>query len=110
MDFKSILNNDLDIFINLNEFGENILIDGKSIKGVISSTVSEENKFKLGNTSFGYGEAIYINQKEVIFKTLEAPYSYKQGDKLELNGCLYEVILVEEDLGMTTLIIGEQGN
>lgn len=110
MNFKSILNKDLDIFINTNEFAEKILLDGIEINGVISSTISEENKFKIGNQSYGYGQAIYINQQEVIFKTADAPHKYKQGDRIELNGCLYEALLIEEDLGMTSLIVGEQGN
>lgn len=111
MDFKSILNKDLDIFINTNEFAEKILIDGIEIDGVVSSTISEENKFKLGNQgSYGYGEALYINQQEVIFKTEAIVHKFKQGDRIDFNGELYEIILAEEALGMTSLIIGEQAN
>lgn len=111
MDFKSILNKDLNTFINTKEFAERVLLDGVEIDGVVSSTISEENKFKLGNQgSYGYGQAIYINQQEIIFKTSDVSHKYKQGDRVEFNTALYEVLLVEEDLGMTSLIIGEQGN
>lgn len=111
MDFKSILNNDLDIFINTNEFAEKILIDGIEINAVVSSTISEENKFKLGNQgSYGYGQALYINQQEVIFKTESIEHKFKQGDRIDFNGELYEIVLAEEALGITSLIIGEQAN
>lgn len=111
MNFKDIINDDLDIFINLDEFAQEIQIDGFKINGVISSIVSEKNKLKLGSQGgYGYGEAIYVNEKEISFKTLDCISTYKQGDRIEVNHALYEVVLSEESDGMTTLVIGEQGN
>lgn len=111
MTFKSKLQEDLDVFINENEFAEVITIDSHQIMGLISSVISEENKIKLGgNGGYGYGEGTYINEKEVSFKTDDMPNHYKNGDQVIINGIFYKVITVEEDIGMTTLIIGEQGN
>lgn len=111
MSFKNIIERDLDIFINSEEFAEKILLDGKEIYGIISSSISDENKIKLGNQSnYGYGDAIYINEKEILYRTEDLEYRYKKGDQIEFNGGLYSVTLVEEDVGMTTLIIGEQAS
>lgn len=111
MNFKDILKEDLDIFINPDELAEKIIIDGIEINGVALSAISDKNKLRLGNQgTYGYGEALYINQKEITFKTKDIPHRYKQGDRIEFNGELYEAILVKEELGMTSLIIGEQAN
>lgn len=111
MNFKDILNSDLDIFINLDEFATKIQVDGIEINGIISSVVSQKNKLKLGGQGgYGYGEATYINEKEISFKTSDCISVYKQGDRIEVNHALYEVVLSEQNDGMTTLVIGEQGN
>lgn len=111
MNFKDILEKDLDIFLNTEEFAEEINLDSVQLKAIVSSVISEENKFKLGiQGAYGYGQAIYINQKEITFKSSDINFNYKKGDQVDFNGFLYEVISVEEDLKMTTLTIGEQGN
>lgn len=111
MVFKDVLENDLNIFLNTEEFADEILLDGIKLKATVSSIKSEENKSKLGIQGvYGYGQAIYINQKEIMFRSSDTSFNYKKGDQIDFNGFLYEVISVEEELSVTILTVGEQGN
>lgn len=93
MDFKSIINNDIDVFMNLSEFGEVHTVNGKEITVIISSNLNQDKSSKKQN-QFYYGisqDSLVLTAKE---QDLEIP---REGDRIELDGVYYSVVKVAKN-------------
>lgn len=100
MNFKEIIANDLEIFLNPDEFGEIHELEGQPTLIVI-----DENSFnqfsgtmEMENTMQGiFQSTLTIYVKADDFKKPDV------GDRIKLDGNYYEVAGVSESLGLLTI-------
>lgn len=105
MDFKSLINSDIDVFLNLSEFGEVHILDGAQIIGIVSSNENTEKSSRKQNEQF-YG----ISQSEVMLTTrVEFINVYKENDVVILDNLRYAVtkISTNDGVGELTLVRNE---
>ena len=101
MDFKKIINNDIETFMNLSEFGEVHTVDGKEITVIISSNLNQDKNSKKQN-QFYYG----ISQNSLVLTVKESDISdYKEADKINLDGDYYNVSKVAKNNGIVDINI-----
>lgn len=101
MDFKKIINNDIETFMNLSEFGEVHTVDGEEITVIISSNLNQDKNSKKQN-QFYYG----ISQNSLVLTVKESDISdYKEADKINLDGYYYNVSKVAKNNGIVDINI-----
>lgn len=101
MDFKKIINNDIETFMNLSEFGEVHTVDGEEITVIISSNLNQDKNSKKQN-QFYYG----ISQNSLVLTVKESDISdYKEADKINLDGDYYNVSKVAKNNGIVDINI-----
>lgn len=101
MSFKDLIKEDLTIFINPDEFGEDHIIDGKVVNVVIDN---ETLKSRNTNEYDGFIKAdiLYFAKKEDVLKE-PIPENIQLFD-----GILYKILDVNIDSGVYEVIL--QGN
>lgn len=91
MKFKDILKKDVNLFLNINEFGEKINIGNTEFLGVL---VKENKKFSETEIySEGDNVTIYLEAREELKK-------YNPGKSIEINKELYLIDNCYEESGM----------
>lgn len=97
MDFKTMVASDLqEVFLNLDEFGEEHEIDGNIVVCVIDSDGLRE---KQGGTSKALSEA----DKMIYARIEDLPFQKGYGDTLMVDGVPYIVNTWDEDMGIATI-------
>lgn len=100
-EFKKILQSDSEIFLNVEEFGEVINLDGLEFKAQLSIKTAEHSGGSTKNYAGLYGDIV-----ELHFKTqeyLEVRRLPNQGEQVTLNGKKYYVRSSIDYLGIAKL-------
>lgn len=103
-EFKENLKNDLDIFINYDEFAEECELQGKKIFAVLDDDTMQKATFdKSSDVYDGVYDAVYTKKYTLYIKTKDLDEKIVEGMDVELNSNSYNVKNVEEDMGITIL-------
>lgn len=103
-EFKENLKNDLDIFINYDEFAEEYELQGKKIFAVLDDDTMQKASFDKSSDIYdGVYNAVYTKKYTLYVKTKDLKEKIVEGMNIELNLDLYNVKNVEEDMGITIL-------
>lgn len=94
--FKQFLCDDLDTFINFDEFANEHDIDGKQIKCIIDEDINKERNI---NSQTRHFEGVYNNQCSVFIKSkdIEKP---SIAQTMHIDGFMYLVSNVSESDGL----------
>jgi len=95
MNFKEMLDGDLDILFDPTEVGEKIIFKGKEIIAIKSSE-SFRTKYKGKAEEMG----IYSGGISISIKKIDFPLNLAPNDRVEVDDVSYEIIDIE-DLGNT---------
>lgn len=103
-EFKENLKNDLDIFINYDEFAEEYEIQGKKIFAVLDDDTMQKASFDKSSDIYdGVYNAVYTKKYTLYVKTKDLKEKIIEGMDIELASDTYNVKNVEEDMGITIL-------
>lgn len=103
-EFKENLKNDLDIFINYDEFAEEYELQGKKIFAVLDDNTMQKASFDKSSDIYdGVYNAVYTKKYTLYVKTKDLKEKIIEGMDIELASDTYNVKNVEEDMGITIL-------
>lgn len=103
-EFKENLKNDLDIFINYDEFAEEYELQGKKIFAVLDDDTMQKASFDKSSDIYdGVYNAVYTKKYTLYVKTKDLKEKIVEGMDIELDLYIYNVKNVEEDMGITIL-------
>ena len=103
-EFKENLKNDLDIFINYDEFAEEYKLQGKKIFAVLDDDTMQKVSFDKSSDIYdGVYNAVYTKKYTLYVKTKDLKEKIVEGMDIELASDTYNVKNVEEDMGITIL-------
>lgn len=103
-EFKENLKNDLDIFINYDEFAEEYELQGKKIFAVLDDDTMQKASFDKSSDIYdGVYNAVYTKKYTLYVKTKDLKEKIIEGMDIELASDTYNVKNVEEDMGITIL-------
>lgn len=98
MTFKTDLTNDLDIFLNSNEFAIDITYNSTTIQGVFDAEFSSAVEGEMG---------IESTVPQVLVKTSDVS-SAVHGETMTINSVVYNIIGIHPDgTGMTLILLSE---
>lgn len=98
MNFKEMIESDLDIFINLGEFAENINISGKSYPAIITNQ-PESSKQAYEGMLIGTDVVISLKYDEELYK------KYRAGRTISINNIIYIIHNIELRDGLLTFYL-----
>lgn len=99
--FKSMLLEDVDIFLNFEEMGENIDIEGNSYVGVVEHIDKDFSEEAIGDIYYSVDLIIYLKTNEFSLKR-RVP-----GKRLRVNNTTYLVNDWYTEEGITTIRLKE---
>lgn len=103
-EFKENLKNDLDIFINYDEFAEEYKLQGKKIFAILDDDTMQKASFDKSSDIYdGVYNAVYTKKYTLYVKTKDLKEKIVEGMDIELASDTYNVKNVEEDMGITIL-------
>ncbi len=104
MMFKDDIKTDLDIFVDVTEFGELIDINGVICKAQLMSHTAQKSARLTETFDKLHGDfsELYFITGPYVKKKKKVP---KQGDWLWVNGRRYDVVYVENELGITHITL-----
>ncbi|WP_160688329.1 hypothetical protein [Clostridium sp. C2-6-12] len=103
MDFKELLKDDLNVFINPDEFGEPHVIDGKVVNIIVDEeTLKDRNKKEYDGIV--QADVLYFAKEEELMKA-PRPKSIQLFD-----GVLYEIFDAKLDDGVYEVILQANTN
>lgn len=103
-EFKENLKNDLDIFINYDEFAEEYELQGKKIFAVLDDDTMQKASFDKSSDIYdGVYNAVYTKKYMLYVKTKDLKEKIVEGMDIELDSDTYNVKNVEQDMGITIL-------
>ncbi|MBR4153383.1 MAG: hypothetical protein IKT98_10550 [Selenomonadaceae bacterium] len=102
--FKDDLQTDIDIFINQEEFGEELTIDGLNLRGVLSSSTAVKSTRKTENFlgTFGDFTTVYFKAADYLATRKRLP---NFGEYVLVNGKRYVVEYSQNLCGIAKLIL-----
>jgi len=92
MGFKDQVNADLDVFLNLDEFGELHTVDGMQLSVVVDNDKLKERQAKA---QYGYEGDLLFYVAKAFYGDLPAV-----GQIVRFDGEIYRVSDAQEDMGM----------
>ncbi|WP_028856957.1 head-tail joining protein [Psychrilyobacter atlanticus] len=95
MNFKDLMDEDLDLFFDPEEIGEKVIFEGNEIV-VVKSSETFRTKYKGKAEQMG----IYTNGICVSIRKTDFPSNLAPNDRVEMDDVSYEIIDIE-DLGNT---------
>lgn len=99
--FKEMLNNDMSVFINVDEFGETKLIDGEEMSIVVDEDELQRRKLSASNPTDGiYSASLLFYVEKHYFTKRPVPES-----TMRINKAIYRVVEVQEDDVMYTIVL-----
>lgn len=98
--FKQQIAEDLNVFVNLEEFGELVNIEGAEIVAIIDDDKLAERK---GGSELALGESSIL----LIAKTEDLPKRKGNGSALNINGREYTIDDWQESLGISTIALSQ---
>lgn len=103
-EFKENLKNDLDIFINYDEFAEEYKLQGEKIFAVLDDDTIQKASFDKSSDIYdGVYNAVYTKKYTLYVKTKDLKEKIVEGMDIELDSDTYNVKNVEQDMGITIL-------
>lgn len=103
-EFKENMKNDLDIFINYDEFAEEYKLQGEKIFAVLDDDTIQKASFDKSSDIYdGVYNAVYTKKYTLYVKTKDLKEKIVEGMDIELDSDTYNVKNVEQDMGITIL-------
>lgn len=99
--FKSMLQEDIDIFLNIDEMGENINIEEKQYIGVIEHINKDFSEEAIDNVYYSVDLILYLKTSEFTLPRRNP------GKRLKVNNTTYFVNDWFEEEGMTIIRLKE---
>ena len=101
--FKESLTQDLDIFLNMDEFAEEHELNGVPTLCVVQSPTDRE--IFLQNRDYAGYDGIYGKQTIVHVKKSDLPELPPEQQVFYLDGEIYKVAQVIDDMGMVSIVL-----
>jgi hypothetical protein len=96
--FKDDLTNDLEIFLNSDEFAVDVTYLGNTIQGIFDDEFSSAVQGEMGVES---------TVPQVLLRTSDVP-NVAHGETMTINSVVYQVIGIQPDgTGMTLILLSE---
>ncbi|MEC1744124.1 hypothetical protein [Schinkia azotoformans] len=102
MNFKEQIKNDVDVFLNFNEFAEPRIIDGREINVIIDEDVL---KTKSRNKSEQY-DGVYLEEILIYVKAVDFDECPVYGQRMKVDRKFYYVNNCTESAGMLEITLG----
>lgn len=99
--FKSMLREDIDIFLSIDEMGENINIEGEQYIGVIEHIDKDFSEEAIDDIYYSVDLILYLKTAEFLLTRR------KPGKRLKVNNTVYLVNDWFEEEGMTIIRLKE---
>ncbi|MEH7122107.1 hypothetical protein V7127_02560 [Bacillus sp. JJ1773] len=99
MNFKDQLKKDLSVFINPNEFAEEVDIDGTKVSVIIDNDKLKEHQLKMG------GEGLVENGLLFHVKKGDMPFIPRPEQRMNFKESLCYIVDVQEDEGVYTITL-----
>lgn len=101
MNFREAFTDDLEGFLDIEEFAQIHLIEGSEVKAIVKnvSNSKKEGGYK-GRNYYGISQS----SKLLIVKEEEL-FDYKNGDRIDLDGVYYDVSKVDKVMGMSKILL-----
>lgn len=96
--FKELLAKDLDVFLNLDEFGEEHTVEGRQITAVVDEAILVDAR-KAEELGLAQGDIVLFG------KCAELPDQRPTGESLNVDGREYIVAAWREDYGMARVYL-----
>lgn len=100
---KDYFNSDLKTFVNTDEFAETIRISGFDINIVMDEDTLKEHKLKSGGEGLANSELLFHVAKDEYISNLDEPFV---GQRLRVKDHLYEIVDLQESVGMYSITLG----
>lgn len=99
--FKDMLAADRAIFLNVDEFGEQHTVEGKTIEAVLDDDIQNDSK---------YGEDIGLAAADLALyaRDEDLPPRRPAGEALNINGKEYTIVSWRTDYGMAVVYLSHQ--
>lgn len=111
MNFDDILNEDLgDAFLNLDEFGREIAVDGTTIVGILDEGDTRETIQGLPSYGPDYGERMWAEKKTLYVKESDIQPVPRSTQELQVDGEMYQVSEVTNENGLIILLLSAIGS
>ena len=104
MNLKEVIAADLDIFVETEEFAEEVIIDGIKCKAQLMAYTADKSN-RLQETFEGlHGDfsELFLKTKPYLDQHKKLPH---RNDDMIVNGNRYEVVKAEDELGILHLIL-----
>lgn len=101
--FKNIVHDDLNVFINVEEFAEEHELNGKMLMAVVVNDAMQPRSISRPNENFGPYDAVYSKLATVHLKTEDLDEIPREGMIMVLDGKEYHVTAYCSDMGMSTI-------
>ena len=100
MKFRKAIDEDLEIFVNLEEFGEEHEINGQIIPCVFQRLTKEKSGNESRNFDGLHGDFMTLHFRTILIDPL--PH---EGESIRIDGKRFTIDNVEDMIGMTRLIL-----
>ena len=100
MRFRKAIDEDLEIFVNLDEFGEEHEINGQIIPCVFQRLTKEKSGNESRNFDGLHGDFMTLHFRTILIDPL--PH---EGESIRIDGKRFTIDNVEDMIGMTRLIL-----
>lgn len=94
--FKDIVAQDIDLFLNKEEFAEPLIIDGREVTAVL-------DQISDSKTPLAFAEGVSLLTHTLFVSESELGRAPEQDQWLVINGSRYRVERVGDDMGMLTI-------
>lgn len=106
MTFDDILNEDLgDTFLNLDEFGREIVIDGTTVIGIFDEGDTRDTISSQPSYGPDYGERMWEEKKTLYVKESDIQPVPRSTQELIVDGVEYQVSEVTNENGLVILLL-----
>ena len=99
-DFKEMIGKDLDIFLNLDEYGEPHEVDGKTVQSILDNDALKD---KAGGENSGLSSG----NLQLFAKSADLPDRKGYGESINIDGVDYLIEEWEYDMGLAVVTISK---
>lgn len=101
MNFREAFTDDLEGFLDIEEFAQIHLIEGSEVKAIVKnvSNSKKEGGYK-GRNYYGISQS-----SKLLIAKEEDLFDYKNGDRIDLDGVYYNVSKVDKVMGMNKIFL-----
>lgn len=100
--FKEQVADDIDVFLNMDEFAEEHIVNGVTVKAVLEGLTMKEYVQYIGRRS----SLEDINARTVMLHIRKSDIrEVVHGNVIEIDGEMYSIVDVTDDMGLLTLTL-----